>query len=77
MNDYCPKCRRPLPAAEADSESPSVRPPFFPFCSERCKMADLYGWIDEQYRIPVVEKEEDLDDEDAVSEPKIDELEDS
>lgn len=40
-------------------------------------MADLYGWLDEQYRIPVVEKEEDLDDEAADSEPKIDDPEDS
>ena len=24
----------------------------FPFCSERCRMADLGRWLDEDYRIP-------------------------
>jgi len=23
-----------------------------PFCSERCQLADLGGWVTEQYRIP-------------------------
>ncbi|NLH17024.1 MAG: DNA gyrase inhibitor YacG [Phycisphaerae bacterium] len=77
MNDYCPKCRRPLPPADAGSESPFVRTPYFPFCSERCKMADLYGWLDEQYRIPVVEPDDDFDDEDADSKPEINDPEDS
>jgi hypothetical protein len=25
---------------------------FFPFCSERCQMADLGHWLCEEYRIP-------------------------
>jgi len=25
--------------------------PYFPFCSERCKMADLSLWFDEKHRI--------------------------
>lgn len=24
---------------------------WFPFCSERCKMVDLYGWFNEDYYI--------------------------
>lgn len=24
---------------------------WFPFCSERCKMADLYSWFNEDYYI--------------------------
>ncbi|NJN39577.1 MAG: DNA gyrase inhibitor YacG [Gammaproteobacteria bacterium] len=24
-----------------------------PFCSERCRMADLGAWANEQYRVPV------------------------
>lgn len=24
---------------------------FFPFCSERCKLIDLGGWLDGKYRI--------------------------
>ncbi len=26
---------------------------FRPFCSERCKMADLGAWANEEYRVPV------------------------
>ena len=37
----CAHCRR----AQAD---PSWRP----FCSERCKLADLARWVDGEYRIP-------------------------
>jgi endogenous inhibitor of DNA gyrase (YacG/DUF329 family) len=25
--------------------------PFFPFCSERCKLIDLGDWFDEEHRI--------------------------
>ncbi|MCA9052159.1 MAG: DNA gyrase inhibitor YacG [Planctomycetaceae bacterium] len=25
---------------------------FYPFCSKRCKMLDLGGWVNESYRIP-------------------------
>jgi len=25
--------------------------PFRPFCSKECKLADLYGWLSEDYRI--------------------------
>ena len=24
---------------------------FFPFCSQKCKMSDLYGWFSEEYKI--------------------------
>jgi hypothetical protein len=27
------------------------RPPFFPFCSERCRLRDLGRWIDGDYQI--------------------------
>lgn len=26
--------------------------PWRPFCSQRCKMADLGNWLNERYRIP-------------------------
>ncbi len=26
--------------------------PFFPFCSNRCKLLDLGAWLDEEHRIP-------------------------
>lgn len=39
----CPTCRR---AVTRDKN------PRFPFCSERCRMADLGRWLGEEYRIP-------------------------
>ena len=30
-----------------------------PFCSERCRMADLGRWLNEEYRIPGDEVDED------------------
>ena len=29
-----------------------VDPDWRPFCSERCRMADLGGWISGDYRVP-------------------------
>lgn len=40
----CPTCRRDVPWTE-DSK-------WRPFCSERCKMADLGGWASNSYVIP-------------------------
>lgn len=38
----CPTCRRVVDKAIAKG----------PFCSERCRMADLGRWLNEEYRIP-------------------------
>ena len=35
--------------------------PFRPFCSQRCKMADLGNWLDGAYRISRPISEEELD----------------
>lgn len=44
--------------------------PHRPFCSERCQLADLGGWVTEQYRIPGSSLGSDtLDDEDDESGP--------
>lgn len=50
--DRCPVCNRPS-VDRGDAR--------FPFCSARCKMADLGRWLGGEYRIPVrqVEEEED------------------
>jgi endogenous inhibitor of DNA gyrase (YacG/DUF329 family) len=37
----CPICKRPV--AEQD--------PFYPFCTERCKLIDLGNWASEAYVI--------------------------
>jgi endogenous inhibitor of DNA gyrase (YacG/DUF329 family) len=42
-----------LKCATCQKEVPSVRPhpSHFPFCSERCQLADLGKWLDEEYRV--------------------------
>jgi hypothetical protein len=32
-----------------------VEPEWRPFCSKRCKLADLGRWLGEEYRVPVRE----------------------
>jgi endogenous inhibitor of DNA gyrase (YacG/DUF329 family) len=54
MQRKCPTCRRVLPA-EALTAS------YRPFCSDRCRTADLGGWLDGAYRIGAPLSEEDLD----------------
>jgi len=29
-----------------------------PFCSERCRMVDLYNWLNDEYSLPVAEHKE-------------------
>ena len=45
----CPSCGK--------KSDPKLRP----FCSKRCKELDLLRWLNEDYRIPVVE-DDPLDD---------------
>ncbi len=39
----CPTCKK---AVEKTGNK------LYPFCCERCQMADLGRWLDEEYRIP-------------------------
>ena len=34
--------------------------PFRPFCSERCRLLDLDGWLSEQYRVPTDQENSDV-----------------
>ena len=53
MPDFrCPVCKKP--------SRPSL--PFFPFCSERCKLVDLGSWLDGRYRISRPLGERDLEE---------------
>jgi endogenous inhibitor of DNA gyrase (YacG/DUF329 family) len=45
----------------------------FPFCSERCRMADLGRWLNEEYRIPVQEPEDEGEGVGAVADAATDE----
>jgi hypothetical protein len=40
----CPTCQRPIEWSE--------QYPFRPFCSDRCRLIDLGGWLSEQHSIP-------------------------
>lgn len=40
----CPQCGKPVPWVEAQKLKP--------FCSERCRMVDLGGWLDGNYAVP-------------------------
>jgi len=39
----CPTCKR---------ETKKAGNTLYPFCSERCQMADLGRWLAEEYRVP-------------------------
>ncbi|HOX38392.1 MAG TPA: DNA gyrase inhibitor YacG [Candidatus Brocadiia bacterium] len=41
----CRTCRKPLKFRKIDDL------PFFPFCSERCRLLDLGDWLDEKHVI--------------------------
>ena len=44
----CPICDRDVAARETNKA--------WPFCSERCRLADLGKWLGEEYRIPEEDK---------------------
>ena len=55
MRFVCPSCRRSLEGTLAEH-------PLLPFCSPRCRAADLGNWLDGNYRIGSPIAEEDLDE---------------
>ncbi|MGE4285079.1 MAG: DNA gyrase inhibitor YacG [Phycisphaerae bacterium] len=56
-NNTMYKCRKCATAIELPSKNK-----FFPFCSERCKLADLNGWLEEDYKVIARPEDEILDD---------------
>jgi uncharacterized protein len=57
MRIVCPICKTVIEDAAADH-------PTRPFCSQRCKLADLHNWLTESYRIssPLSPGEQDDDE---------------
>jgi endogenous inhibitor of DNA gyrase (YacG/DUF329 family) len=51
----CPSCHKALEGTRAEF-------PTLPFCSPRCRAADLGNWLNESYRISSPVSEEDLDE---------------
>ena len=66
MRRKCPSCGRVVEVVAPDS--------YRPFCSERCRTADLGKWLDGSFRISAPVTEEDLDQgivpDDGDAEPK-------
>jgi len=60
----CLMCRETFLYDETDIDMKKA----FPFCSARCKMADLDGWFTEEYRISRSIHQDDLEEEEAKSE---------
>jgi endogenous inhibitor of DNA gyrase (YacG/DUF329 family) len=54
MRFRCPTCGKTREGTRADV-------PTLPFCSARCRAADLGNWLNESYRISSPVSEEDLD----------------
>jgi endogenous inhibitor of DNA gyrase (YacG/DUF329 family) len=54
----CPICKRRIPEPSDAAEAPPL-----PFCSQRCKLADLHGWLSGRY---VVSDALPLGDSDAL-----------
>lgn len=51
----CPICKKAFAFERLTDQ------PFFPFCSERCKLVDLGRWIDGTYKISRELNEEELE----------------
>jgi endogenous inhibitor of DNA gyrase (YacG/DUF329 family) len=47
----CPICKKPA--------KPRTENQAFPFCSARCKQVELGKWLNEEYRLPVEEEDDD------------------
>jgi len=52
----CPYCGKPMTIVQKSLDNP-----FFPFCSKRCKMADLDKWFSGEHAIS--QGIEELDDQ--------------
>ena len=56
MRITCPICKTVL------ENAPDDHPPR-PFCSQRCKLADLHNWLSDSYRISTPLSPGDQDDD--------------
>jgi endogenous inhibitor of DNA gyrase (YacG/DUF329 family) len=58
----CPTCKKTIKApGKEPGASSEPRSSTLPFCSARCRSADLGSWLNESYRVPTATDDEDLD----------------
>ncbi|MBI9017899.1 MAG: DNA gyrase inhibitor YacG [Phycisphaerae bacterium] len=55
MKRYCPICH--------DEVVDGLKGAFAPFCSERCQLVDLHGWLTEKYAMPAQEDDPEIFEE--------------
>jgi hypothetical protein len=48
MRNRCPVCHKTVKVSPQEQAEEAK---FFPFCSQRCKLVDLGGWLDGKYKI--------------------------
>lgn len=54
MRYQCPICGKTIPSNTTELDGKvRINAPFFPFCSQRCRLIDLGAWLDGRYAIPV------------------------
>ncbi|NLK40879.1 MAG: DNA gyrase inhibitor YacG [Planctomycetes bacterium] len=59
MNYQCPICGKVIPSATTVGDGKKhINAPFFPFCSERCRLIDLGAWLDERYRVGIEQNDD-------------------
>ncbi|MCD6175617.1 MAG: DNA gyrase inhibitor YacG [Planctomycetes bacterium] len=52
MDFKCPICEKVIPSVSStDDGKCRINAAHFPFCSERCRLIDLGGWLDGDYRV--------------------------
>jgi len=56
----CPTCKRTFTAPDPRTADPRARSTA-PFCSARCRSADLGNWLDGNYRIATPASDEEPD----------------
>lgn len=48
MKRRCPVCHKTV---KGSAQKQNKKADIFPFCSQRCKLVDLAGWLDSRYKI--------------------------
>jgi endogenous inhibitor of DNA gyrase (YacG/DUF329 family) len=59
----CPICQKRLEVQDPKEA------PYFPFCSDRCRLIDLGRWLGEDYQLPARPADEEELDADPVPDP--------